>query len=510
MPSLPPALAIEIIDACPAPLIVVSDRGRIMYVNQAGVEAFGYLLTEISGRPMPEVLVTPPYRSAVMDGLHIRARGESTSAPLLVEAQDRRGRVFPAELRIRALESGSEGWTLIYVNNLPSLPPPAPATTLPEADATKAPSPSGALQERKRTEEAIRRFAAGLAHHFSNLLTTVLGFSDVMLEDADHHEPPTVSVAHIREIRRAALRGSDFTRDLHAIAGTQLVQPGPTDLNLIAKSLLPALRQLLGAGIDLHSSFAPTLGKTLGDASVYGHVVMNLTRYARDASGARGKVAIETANLELPVALPSRYGTIPPGSYVTLRITYSNVIPPEAELDSLFEPFARGTDDGLGLASVYGTLKQLGAFITMAPSSEVMTSISVYFPRLTHEPETQAPAQHAVLLCHRERGFRQMLKLVLEQGGYRVTTAEELETVAQTEQPEVFEVVVADPPFFGTLDEPTTTAFLSRIGRPKIMLIADAAATAVPAVTSLVLQRPFDSGTLLATIQGLLTGGPAD
>jgi CheY-like chemotaxis protein len=200
---------------------------------------------------------------------------------------------------------------------------------------------------------------------------------------------------------------------------------------------------------------------------------------------------------------------VPPGSYVTLRITYSNVIPPDADLDSLFDPFARGTEEGLGLASVYGTLKQLGAFVTIAPSSEVMTSISVYFPRLAHEPETHAPAQHAVLLCHRERGFRQMLRLVLEEGGYRVTTAEDLETVAQAEEPEVFDLVVADPPFFGTLDEPTTTAFLGRIGRPKIMLIADAAATAVPAVTSLVLQRPFDSGTLLTTIQELLAGSHA-
>jgi hypothetical protein len=325
-----------------------------------------------------------------------------------------------------------------------------------------------------------------------------------MLDDVEQSQQSPGAVKQLREIRRAALRGADLGRDLLAIAQSQALQLAPTDLNLIAKSLVPALRRLLGSDTDVQTGFAANLAKTLGDPSVYGQIVMNLLLYARDASGPRGKVLIETANVELPVALPTRHGAIPPASYVTLRITYSAGLPPDDQLATMFEPFKHGYEDGLGLAAVYGTLKQLGGYITITPSTEAMTALTVYLPRLMTEPLSESPAQRSILLSHSERGFRQIIRLVLEQAGHRVLIVDDLETAGAGQPGDAVDLIVADPSFFGTLDEAATAEILARLGRPQIILIADTAAIPVPAVTSVVLQRPFDSTTFVATVNELL------
>src|SRR5215216_3979060 len=118
MASLPSSLAIQIVEACPAPLIVLSDHARIVYLNQAAVQSFGYPLTEVSGRPVPDVFVSPTHHAAVMEQLHRRARGEPSDSAVIIDAVDRRGRLFPAEIRVRALEAGSDAWTLLHVNDL--------------------------------------------------------------------------------------------------------------------------------------------------------------------------------------------------------------------------------------------------------------------------------------------------------------------------------------------------------------------------------------------------------
>ena len=209
--------------------------------------------------------------------------------------------------------------------------------------------------------EAIGRLAGGVAHDFNNMLTAIGGYTSFAL---DHAEEGSALRGDLDEIRKATDRATLLTRQLLAFSRKQVLEPVLLDLNEIVGELNSMLRPLLGADVVLTTELDPNLGAIEADPGQLNQVVMNLVVNARDAMPAGGTLTIETANA---IVDESGDGTIEPGSYVTLTVRDEGEGIDEETLGQIFEPFfttkEAGKGTGLGLATVYGIVKQSGGYL---------------------------------------------------------------------------------------------------------------------------------------------------
>ena len=299
------------------------------------------------------------------------------------------------------------------------------------------------LEERLRQAqklEAIGRLAGGVAHDFNNMLTAIGGYNSFALERAPADSPLR---GDLQEIRKATERATLLTRQLLAFSRKQILQPELLSLNAIVLDLESMLRPLIGEDITLTTALDPTLGPVEADPGQLQQVVMNLVVNARDAMPSGGVLALETANVDVPEDDPS----IAPGRYVTLTVRDSGHGIDEATLKQIFEPFfttkdvGRGT--GLGLATVYGIVKQSGGYVVVESEPAAGSAFTIYLPReaagrvLLPEPvaaaapvavlpppaDNGAAANATVLLVEDEEVVRRLVRQVLETGGYRVLEA---------------------------------------------------------------------------------------
>ena len=281
--------------------------------------------------------------------------------------------------------------------------------------------------------EAVGRLAGGIAHDFNNLLTAIFGYSDLLAE-----ELPTASPAHedIKEIRNAATRAAALTRQLLAFSRQQVLQPVVLNMNDVIQNVETLLRRLLGDDIELETHLAPDLGNTKADAGQLEQVIMNLAVNARDAMPTGGKLTIETANLPLSGDYAAAHRPVLPGDYVMLAVSDSGVGMDETVKTRLFEPFfttkeaARGT--GLGLATVYGIVKQSGGYIWVYSEPGHGATFKVYLPRVNvpiDQVKKAAPTggtlggTETILLAEDDELLRPLARELLVRLGYRVLDA---------------------------------------------------------------------------------------
>jgi two-component system cell cycle sensor histidine kinase/response regulator CckA len=233
--------------------------------------------------------------------------------------------------------------------------------------------------------EAIGQMAGGVAHDFNNLLTVISSYSELVLQDSG------MSSSHrndIEQVINAATSAAGLTRQLLAFSRKEAVRPGNVELNGLVAGMEPMLGRLVGHEKKLSSVLSPELGIVRADKGQLEQVLMNLVVNARDATPAGGILAIETANLEL--RRPSGpHDIIPPGSFVTLAVRDNGTGMDEATKERLFEPFfttkepGRGT--GLGLATVYGIVKQSGGYIRVDSAPGAGATFTVLLPRASQE-----------------------------------------------------------------------------------------------------------------------------
>ena len=293
-----------------------------------------------------------------------------------------------------------------------------------------------ALEERLRQTqkmEAVGRLAGGIAHDFNNLLTAILGSVDFLRRALGPEHPEH---AETEEIQKAAVRAADLTRQLLAFSRQQVLAPKVLELDALVTNLEKMLRRLIGEDVELR--FAPKAARAAvrADPGQLEQVIVNLVVNARDAMPRGGKLTIETATVDLDATYAWEHGTVEPGRYVMLAVTDTGVGIDRAARARLFEPFFTtkefGKGTGLGLATVYGIVKQSGGYIWVYSEPGQGATFKVYLPRVEPGGEPLAarpsPARalggtETILLAEDEAAVRNLARRVLEKHGYKLLLA---------------------------------------------------------------------------------------
>ena len=296
-----------------------------------------------------------------------------------------------------------------------------------------------ALEEQLRQAqkmEAVGQLAGGVAHDFNNLLTAIIGNGELLLRAMDAEDARRLDVL---EINRAAHRAAALVRQLLAFSRKQVLQPRVVDLNAVVLELSKMLRRIIGEHVRLELDLDPALGRVLADPGQLEQVITNLAVNGRDAMPSGGTLTLRTANVDaadVPITSPD--ATPPVGPLVELSVHDDGFGMDERTLARLFEPFfttkelGRGT--GLGLATVYGIVRQSGGQIRVSSRLHHGSTFKVYLPRVEpageHEPAPPAwsgpqRATGTVLVVEDEPSVRRLACRVLRATGYRVLEARE-------------------------------------------------------------------------------------
>jgi PAS domain S-box-containing protein len=279
--------------------------------------------------------------------------------------------------------------------------------------------------------EAVGRLAGGIAHDFNNLLTAVTGYADLLRARIPLDDPRR---PYVDEIGGAADRASGLTRQLLAFSRRQILQPRVVDLDGIVRSVERMLGRIIGEDIELVTTLE-ALGHVRADGSQLEQVVLNLAVNARDAMPQGGRIEIETRDVEVSEGFRLKRAPMPPGAYVLLAVTDTGSGMDPVAMAHIFEPFFTSKDPGkgtgLGLATVYGIVKQSEGFIWATSAPGKGARFEIYLPRVDREAEVVPPApqpvleggSETILLVEDEAGVRRVLSEMLEWHGYTVLEA---------------------------------------------------------------------------------------
>ena len=282
--------------------------------------------------------------------------------------------------------------------------------------------------------EAIGRLSGGIAHDFNNLLGVIIGYSRVLRRELGTNN---VLCEHAVEIEKAGQRAASLTKQLLAFSRQQVLTPAILNLNTLTSDMEKMLPQLLGEDIKVSLVLGPKLGNVKADQSQIEQVIMNLAVNARDAMPMGGKLKIETTNAELDQAYVWNHPGSKIGSFVLLAVTDTGTGMDASTLTHIFEPFFTtkevGKGTGLGLATVYGIVKQSNGYIGLESAPGKGTSFKIYLPRHAGQatPEEQKPdstdivrGSETILLVEDSEPLRKLARTFLESSGFRVFSAE--------------------------------------------------------------------------------------
>ncbi len=281
--------------------------------------------------------------------------------------------------------------------------------------------------------ESVGRLAGGVAHDFNNMLTVILGHSGMALMDM---QPDDALFEEMREIQKAAERSADLTRQLLAFARKQTVAPRVLDLNETISGMLKMLQRLIGEDISLNWLPETYLWPVKVDPSQIDQILANLCVNARDSISDIGSITIETKNVSACTDTCARSSDFKPGMFVSLSISDTGCGMDKETQSQIFEPFfttkAVGEGTGLGLATVYGAVKQNNGFINVKSEPGQGTRFTICLPRYQSMVETEQPekspetfmrGQDTILVVEDELAILKMTTLMLEKHGYTVLAA---------------------------------------------------------------------------------------
>ena len=281
--------------------------------------------------------------------------------------------------------------------------------------------------------EAVARLAGGVAHDFNNLLSIILTSAEFALVGLDPSDPARNDVEQVRE---AAERAGALTKQLLAFGRRQMLEPTVTSFDDVVDGLAGVIRSALGEDIDLELHPAHEPGHVMVDPGQLERVLLNLALNARAAMPRGGKVTIESSNVDLDGEYVQSRGVVRPGPYVCLSVADNGIGMPEHVRDRVFEPFfttkGEGVGSGLGLASVYGIVKQSGGYIWVYSEPGRGTTFKIYLPRVDEAPPAPGPTQpregastghETILVVEDEEGVRRASERILAGSGYRVLVA---------------------------------------------------------------------------------------
>jgi signal transduction histidine kinase/CheY-like chemotaxis protein len=300
-----------------------------------------------------------------------------------------------------------------------------------------------ALEARLRQSqklESVGRLAGGIAHDFNNLLTVINGYANLLINDLAGNQHALESV---KEVRNAGEKAAQLTRQLLAFSRKQILQPVVLDMNTLVADLGAMLRRLIGEDIELITNLATAPSRVMVDSGQLTQVLMNLTVNARDAMPKGGKLTVEIQNVELDAKAVEFHADALPGPYVLLAVSDTGTGMDEETRAHLFEPFFTtkdvGKGTGLGLATIFGIVKQSGGHIWVDTEPGRGTTFKIHLPRVSEEEIPGKPAgngkatrgNETVLVVEDQKDVRQLVARSLNAYGYRVlVTANAEEAIA--------------------------------------------------------------------------------
>ena len=286
--------------------------------------------------------------------------------------------------------------------------------------------------------QAIGELAGGVAHDFNNLLMVVKGHAEMLLDrlphgSADRQNP---ALQNVEQIQQAAERAAALTRQLLAFSRMQVLQPRVLDLNEVVAGMIQMVSRVIGANIELAFLPGANLGRVKADPSQIEQVALNLVVNARDAMPDGGRLTIETSNVQLERDYATQHAVVDPGPYVMLTVSDSGTGMDAATKARIFEPFfttkAQGRGTGLGLATVYGVVKQSGGYVWVYSELGHGTTFKVYLPMVQAPAEKTAPEKtvqghepgtETILFVEDEQSVRELVSEYLSARGYQVLDA---------------------------------------------------------------------------------------
>ncbi len=282
--------------------------------------------------------------------------------------------------------------------------------------------------------EAVGRLAGGIAHDFNNLLMVIQGYADLLADRLPVGEPLH---RNAEQIQTAAQRAAALTQQLLAFSRKQILAPKVLNVHSVVADMEKMLQRLIGEDIELETSSKADLWLVKADRSQIEQVVMNLAVNARDAMPKGGRLMIETANVEFDASVSHSPAVVAPGKYVMLAVTDNGCGMDQKTQAHIFEPFfttkEKGKGTGLGLATVYGVVKQSGGYVWVYSEPGHGTTFKIYLPRIEDEAAADPRAgdkasalprgSEVVLLVEDEAGVRELAREYLEMSGYTVIVA---------------------------------------------------------------------------------------
>jgi two-component system, cell cycle sensor histidine kinase and response regulator CckA len=373
--------------------------------------------------------------------------------------------------------------------------------------------------------EAVGRLSGGIAHDFNNLLGVIIGYSQVLRRKLDPNSPLK---EHAEEVEKAAQRAVSLTRQLLAFSRQQILTLAVVDLNTLVSDMQKMLPRLIGEDITIDITLDSTLGRIKADQGQIEQVVMNLAVNARDAMPNGGKLQIETGNREFDEFYCSEHPGAKPGRYVMLAVTDSGAGMTPQTLAHIFEPFFTtkdvGKGTGLGLATVYGIVKQSGGYIWVDSAPGIGSSFQIYLPRVEEtvsKTTADAPTDNlrgteTILLVEDADALRKLAHSFLADHGFQVITAsngEEALRVAELYgQP--IDLLVTDVVMPGINGRALSDRLLAKQPKLKVLYISGytdsfIAGHGVLEAGTFLLHKPFTEEVLIRKVRDVLDGRPS-
>jgi PAS domain S-box-containing protein len=485
-------------------ILIMDLSGRILEANREAERLFGRSRAQIAGRRYDEFVVPEEREESARRRSQLSRDGTVRVVGRHMERAG--GTVVSVDVSGSLVRMGEESRILAILR-----------------DVTERQRLEALLLQSQKME-SVGRLAGGVAHDFNNLLGVITGYGDLLLREIGEGHP---SHKRVVEIRKAADRAAALTRQLLAFSRKQVLHLRVLDLNSVVSGIETMLRRLIGEHIELITVLQPGLGRVKADPGQVEQVIANLTVNARDAMPNGGKLILETGNVDLDDMYAAARPDARPGPHVMLAVSDTGHGMDAETLSHMFEPFfttkGLGQGTGLGLATVYGIVRQVGGQVMVYSEPGRGTSFKIYLPRLEEETdEAPAPApvgpaptgSETVLLVEDEPALRTLIHEVLKGAGYRIlqgATPDEALAVAAAHQG-VIHLVLTDvilPSMSGrqmadalrTLRPETRALFMSGYTDDAI------SHHGILEPGTHFMEKPFTSDALLRKVREILDGG---
>ena len=411
--------------------IYIEQEGTFVFINRAGVRLLGAARTkDLLGKRISDFL-QPDFRESASSGFRMYEK-EGKEIPS-VEKTFLRLDGTPLDVEMSAVPVHYQG---------------KPALQVFARDITVRKRLEDQLRHSQKIE-AVGRLAGGIAHDFNNLMTVITGYVGLTKKRTGN---PDLVEKGLDEIWKASTRATRLTQQLIAFGRKQILQPQIIDLNLIVSNMEKMLKHLIGENIELVTIPGPDLGKVKADPGQIEQVVVNLALNARDAMPQGGRITIETINVDLDESVARGPQEIPAGPYVKLLFRDEGAGMDEDTKAHIFEPYFTtkevGKGVGLGLATVYGIIRQSGGDIQVESGLGTGTMFTIWLPRVPEAKPSEElpelvldgpPGKETILVVEDEEPVLTLVRETLEDAGYKVLVAsdgeEALALLSRNEEP---------------------------------------------------------------------------